>query len=174
MSYYAGYYNEGDGGRSKDESKNVCAVGEAIAAELRAAGIGVIHDTTIHDNPKYTGAYTRSEETVKKNLKQYPSIQVVLDVHRDGIMIDNTTKAKPTVTINGKKAAQTMSRLTAIFKSGCCKKTSPRIRERTAYSVPKPADANSLPLRYGACIHFAVPKSTSASAQKLSSSTSSI
>ena len=108
MSYYAGYYNEGDGGRSKDESKNVCAVGEAIAAELRAAGIGVIHDTTIHDNPKYTGAYTRSEETVNKNLQQYPSIQVVLDVHRDGIMIDNTTKAKPTVTINGKKAAQTM------------------------------------------------------------------
>ena len=56
MSYYAGYYNEGDGGRSKDESKNVCAVGEAIAAELRAAGIGVSHDTTIPDNPKYTGA----------------------------------------------------------------------------------------------------------------------
>ena len=108
MSYYAGYYNEGDGGRSQDESENVCAVGEAIAAELRAAGIAVVHDTTVHDYPKYTGAYTRSEETVKKNLAKYPSIQVVLDIHRDGIMIDSTTKAKPTVTINGKKAAQSM------------------------------------------------------------------
>lgn len=108
MTYYAGYYNEGDGGRTRDESKNVCAVGEVIAEQLRAAGIGVIHDTTIHDDPKYTGAYTRSEETVKKNLEKYPSIQVVLDLHRDGIMIDSTTRAKPTVTIDGRKAAQMM------------------------------------------------------------------
>lgn len=108
MRYYAGYYNEGDGGRSQDESENVCAIGEVIAGQLRAAGLTVVHDTTLHDYPKYTGAYTRSEETVKKNLEKYPSIQVVLDVHRDGIMIDSTTRAKPTVTINGKKAAQSM------------------------------------------------------------------
>lgn len=38
MAYYAGYYNDGDGGRSKDESKNVCAVGEAIARRAARRG----------------------------------------------------------------------------------------------------------------------------------------
>ncbi len=108
MPYYAGYYNDGDTPRSTDESKNVAAVGRAITAQLQAAGIGVIHDTTVHDYPKYTGAYTRSAETVEKNLEKYPSIKVVIDVHRDGIMLDDTTKVKPTAKVNGKKAAQMM------------------------------------------------------------------
>lgn len=108
MTYYAGYYNDEDVARTKDTSKSVVAVGEEIAARLREAGIGVIHDTTIHDSPQYTGAYDRSAETIEKNLKKYPDIQVVLDIHRDAIMPDSTTKVKPTVTINGRKAAQVM------------------------------------------------------------------
>ncbi len=108
MPYYAGYYNKNDTPRSTDESVNVCAVGRAVVAQLQAAGIGVIHDTTVHDSPRYTGSYIRSAETVEKNLKKYPSIKVILDVHRDGIMKDDTTKIKPTATVNGKKAAQMM------------------------------------------------------------------
>ena len=68
----------------------------------------MIHDTTVHDYPKYNGAYDRSKETVQKNLQQYPTIQVVLDIHRDAIMRDSSTKVKPTVEIDGKKAAQMM------------------------------------------------------------------
>ena len=108
MAYDAGFYNETDLSRTQDETKNVVAVGEVIAAQLRAAGIGVIHDTTVHDYPKYNGAYDRSKETVQKNLQQYPTIQVVLDIHRDAIMRDSSTKVKPTVEIDGKKAAQMM------------------------------------------------------------------
>lgn len=108
MEYDAGYYNAGDGGRSQDNSKTVVAAGNVLAATLEAAGIRVIHDITVHDYPKYTGAYDRSLETVQKDLEQYPSIQVVIDLHRDGIMLDETTKVKPTVTINGRKAAQLM------------------------------------------------------------------
>lgn len=107
MSYDAGYYNADDITRTTDMQYNVAAVGEAIAGRLRAAGIGVIHDTTIHDSP-YTGAYDRSAATVQKNLEQYPTIRVVLDIHRDAINSDATTKVKPTVTINGRKAAQMM------------------------------------------------------------------
>lgn len=107
MSYDAGYYNADDITRTTDMQYNVAAVGEAIAGQLRAAGIGVIHDTTIHDSP-YTGAYDRSAATVQKNLEQYPTIRVVLDIHRDAINSDATTKVKPTVTINGRKAAQMM------------------------------------------------------------------
>ncbi|MCI8554331.1 MAG: stage II sporulation protein P [Clostridiales bacterium] len=108
MTYYAGYYNPDDPSRSSDNSRNVVAVGEALAEALRGQGIGVIHDATVHDSPKYTGAYERSAATVKALLEQYPSIRVVLDLHRDAIMRGGSAKVKPTVEINGKKAAQIM------------------------------------------------------------------
>lgn len=108
MPYDAGYYNDGDIRREPSYPNNVTAVGDALEAELTAAGIAVIHDTTIHDYPAYRGAYDRSLETVQAILKQYPSIKVTLDLHRDGLMANNTDKLKPTVTVNGQKAAQMM------------------------------------------------------------------
>lgn len=99
--------------RSTDNTRNVVMVGNAIAAQLKAAGIGVVHDTTVHDSPAYNGSYNRSAQTISKNLKQYPGIQVTLDIHRDSMTAANGTRYKPTATINGKKAAQLM------ILSGC-------------------------------------------------------
>lgn len=82
-------------------------VGDAIAEQLENAGYGVIHDTNIYDS-SYNGAYDRSRKSVEKYLKEYPSIQITLDVHRDAIHYDSGTKCKPTAEINGKKAAQVM------------------------------------------------------------------
>ena len=107
MTYDAGYYNAADRTRTKDHTKTVCAVGEAIKMTLAAAGITAIHDTTVHDSPVYSGAYTRSAVTAQKYLEQYPTIQVVLDIHRDAVM-ENGAMVKPTVTVDGKKAAQMM------------------------------------------------------------------
>lgn len=93
--------------RTTDPSKNTVMVGDKIAHELEEAGIGVIHDTTIHDYPSYNGSYERSAETVKKILKENPTIKVVLDIHRDALgSSDNIMQ--PTVEIDGKKAAQIM------------------------------------------------------------------
>ena len=108
MSYYAGYYNADDVTRSTDNACNVTAVGAVLAQELRARGIGVIHDTTQHDHPQYTGAYTRSAETIGQYLQKYPSVRVVIDLHRDAMMQQDQTKLKPTVTVDGRKAAQMM------------------------------------------------------------------
>lgn len=94
--------------RTTDAEKNMIAVGNAIEAALTAAGIGVIHDTTMHDYPSYTGAYGRSADTVSRILEKYPSIRVVLDVHRDAIQVDDDTIIAPVATINGKQAAQVM------------------------------------------------------------------
>ena len=99
--------------RSTDTTRSVVMVGNAIAAQLKAVGIGVVHDTTIHDSPAYNGSYNRSKQTMAKNLKQYPSIQVTLDIHRDAMTASNGTRYKPTAVINGKKAAQVM------ILSGC-------------------------------------------------------
>lgn len=107
MTYDAGYYNAGDRDRTKDNTKNVCAVGEAIRLTLEAAGITAIHDTTIHDSPQYTGAYTRSAATAQEILERYPSIRVVLDIHRDAVL-EAGAVVKPTATVDGKKAAQMM------------------------------------------------------------------
>ncbi|MBQ2033389.1 MAG: stage II sporulation protein P, partial [Alistipes sp.] len=41
-------------------------------------------------------------------MKEHPTIRVVLDLHRDAIYPDNNTRVKPTVVIDGKKAAQVM------------------------------------------------------------------
>lgn len=94
--------------RTTDKSKSVCAVGDQIAKQLQAAGIGVIHDTTYHDYPAYNGSYNRSIVTMQKDLKQYPSIQVTIDLHRDAMTRSDGTRLKPTAVVNGKKAAQVM------------------------------------------------------------------
>lgn len=103
-----GYYPSDFYPRTTDNNYNVTRVGDAIAQKLTAAGIGVIHDVTVHDDPSYNGSYTRSENTIKKNLEKYPSIQVVLDIHRDALGNNESGKVKPTFVANGKKAAQIM------------------------------------------------------------------
>ena len=107
MTYDAGYYNAADRTRTTDHTKTVCAVGEAIKMALAAAGVNAIHDTTVHDSPVYSGAYTRSAVTAQTYLEQYPTIQVVLDIHRDAVM-ENGAMVKPTATVEGKQAAQMM------------------------------------------------------------------
>ncbi len=108
MQYDAGYYNAGDRNRTQDHAKNVCAAGEAIRLVLEQAGVTTIHDTTVHDSPVYSGAYTRSAATAQRYLEQYPTIQVVLDIHRDAVMQGESTLIKPTAQVNGRKAAQMM------------------------------------------------------------------
>ncbi|MBQ6181947.1 MAG: stage II sporulation protein P [Ruminococcus sp.] len=93
--------------RTTDETKNVVMVGDAIQAELEAKGIGVIHVRTIHDHPSYNGAYDRSRASIVPILEQYPSIKVVLDIHRDAIGNESTAN-QPYVDIGGREAAQIM------------------------------------------------------------------
>ncbi len=106
--YERDYYDNSHPSRTKDLDKNVAKVGEALAKKLENAGIGVIHDKTIHDNPSYNGSYERSAVTVKKILKENPTIKVVLDIHRDAIVQENGDRIAPIAEINGKKAAQVM------------------------------------------------------------------
>lgn len=110
LKYDTGYYYESYYPRTTDNSENVCAVGEEITKSLNSHGIVAIHDTTQHDSPSYNGAYDRSMETIQKYLKKYPSIKVVLDIHRDAFSTDEEGAMKKPVftTPDGKKAAQIM------------------------------------------------------------------
>lgn len=102
------WYGLDESFRSDQNEENMVAVGEVLAQTLEQAGIKVIHDTTQHDNPSYTGAYDRSRETMRKYLEQYPSIKVTLDVHRDAITRDDNTIIAPTATVEGQQIAQVM------------------------------------------------------------------
>ena len=79
-----------------------------MAEKLNSAGIVTLHSATLHDYPSYTKSYSRSAETVKECLKKYPSIKVVLDLHRDAVTKENGDKVKLVTEIGGKKAAQVM------------------------------------------------------------------
>ncbi len=107
MPFSGDYYDKTYSARSTDNSKNMVAIGEKIKEKIESYGIKVIHDTTKHDYPSYNGAYDRSALTVSEYLKKYPSIKVVLDVHRDAIISGDTATA-PVAEINGKTAAQVM------------------------------------------------------------------
>ena len=103
-----GYYYDDFYPRSTDGSQGVMAVGDEIAESLKKQGIGVVHDTTLHDYPSYDGSYGRSWDTIEKYKKKYPGILVTLDIHRDSMTSGDGTKYKPTFEYGGKKAAQIM------------------------------------------------------------------
>ncbi len=106
--YTRDYYDDNFPFRTRDSEHNMIAVGEVLANILASKGISVLHDGTIHDYPAYSGAYDRSEKTVIAALDQYPSIKVVIDLHRDAIINEDGSRLAPAAEINGKSAAQFM------------------------------------------------------------------
>ncbi len=101
------YFDKEYNSRSTNEAENIISVGNQIEKQLTAAGIITLHDKTLHDYPSYNGSYDRSAKTIKEYLKEYPSIKVVLDIHRDAIERDGS-RLSAVATIDGKDAAQVM------------------------------------------------------------------
>lgn len=101
-------YQESDPYRTTDCSKNVVRVGEEMAQVFRSHGFQVVHDTNLYDYPAYNGAYDRSGAAVKKWLEQYPTVQIIFDVHRDALLDTEGTVYKLVSQENGEKVAQVM------------------------------------------------------------------
>lgn len=102
------WFSQDDGSRSTDRNINMCAVGRVMADTLNAAGLNTLHDETLNDYPSYTGSYSNSRAVVQQYLAQYPSIKIVLDVHRDAIETESGSRMAPVCTVNGRQAAQVM------------------------------------------------------------------
>lgn len=128
--YDTGTYDTRHTWRTTDNTQNIVAAGEVMAEAIRSYGIEVLHDETQHDYPSYNGSYDRSAETVKGILAQYPSIKVVLDIHRDAIISGDTVTA-PVVESDEGTAAQVM------IISGCDDGTMdyPDWRENLAFAI---------------------------------------
>lgn len=101
-------YTASDQSRTLEEEDNMLRVGDEMERVFTEMGLSVVHDRTLHDYPQYNGAYTRSKTTVEQYLEQYPSIKIVLDVHRDALVGEDGTVYKAVTRIDGVDTAQVM------------------------------------------------------------------
>ncbi len=106
--YERDFYDTSFYSKTTDETKNMVEVGERICKQLNENGIGYVHAKTIHDYPDYNSAYDLSYATVSSILEEYPTIKVVLDIHRDAIERSDGTRIAPVCEVDGKSAAQLM------------------------------------------------------------------
>lgn len=101
-------YTESSPYRTVDTGYNMVSVGERVAQILEAGGIRVIHDRTLHDYPSYNDAYGHARTAMADYLKQYPSLCLVLDLHRDAREDSSGNQQGETVELEGKTAAKLM------------------------------------------------------------------
>lgn len=91
-----------------DSSTTIVGMGKFLSEKLNDKGIEAIHHAGVYDlidgKLDRSKAYQLAEENIKKILKENPTIEVVIDLHRDGV-----PEKKHLVTeIDGKKTAKIM------------------------------------------------------------------
>lgn len=87
-----------------DASTSIVGVGEYLAKLLREKyGLNVIHDIGEYDIIDHDHAYSYAGPAVEKILAENPSVEVVIDVHRDGIKEGHLVTE-----VNGKETAKIM------------------------------------------------------------------
>lgn len=88
-----------------NSNTTIVGVGEKLAEVLRTEyGYNVIHDTGEYDVKNRDYAYSVSAPAIEKILEENPSIEVIIDLHRDGVA--NETKLVKEV--SGRTSAQFM------------------------------------------------------------------
>lgn len=93
--------------RTQDNNCNVIRIGSELTKVFERYGLNVIHDCGVYDYPSYTGSYSRSGAAIEQYLKEYPSISIVIDLHRDAIGSDDVIY-KTVATESGVCASQLM------------------------------------------------------------------
>ena len=101
-------YEAMTGYRTLDQTRSVIAVGDALAQTLERYGIEVLHDKTVNDYPSYNDSYWTTLQKINDWLIQYPSIQMVIDIHRDAVEDVSGGAVALSSTQNGQSAAQLM------------------------------------------------------------------
>ena len=100
-------YKETSAFRTLNEAYNMISVGEHLAELLQAGGISVLQDRQLHDYPSYNGSYNHARKSIEQYLEEYPSLCLVLDLHRDASG-DINSQMRTEVTVDGKPSAQIM------------------------------------------------------------------
>ena len=101
-------YTSSDPFRTEDAERSVIRIGTRLTEILNEYGVGAIHVTELNDSPSYNGAYERMRQTIEAYLAKYPSIQMVLDVHRDAADDPAGMPVSFAATVDGARCAQLM------------------------------------------------------------------
>ena len=78
-------YEAVDDYRTLDRERNVTRVGRALGQALEEYGLDAVMDEQLFDWPAYDGAYARCGQAIEDYLAKYPTISMVIDLHRDAI-----------------------------------------------------------------------------------------
>ena len=102
---------EGNYHSQNNKDKSVVEIGTLLTEQLNQKGWGIAHSTKYHDYPQFTKSYVNSLETVKSMLNNYKSINIALDLHRDGRDLKTEDDMKKesermTTTYKGEKVAK--------------------------------------------------------------------
>lgn len=101
-------YEEDASYRTLEDRFNMVSIGEEVARVLEAGGITVLHDRSYHDYPSYNGSYGNARVSIEEYLRQYPSIQMVLDIHRDASDGADGSQLTTSAMVGGQQSAQLM------------------------------------------------------------------
>ena len=125
-------YKGTTGYRSTDPEENMVSIGRELARVLNDLGIPTIHDTTLHDETLgYDQAYSQAAKAISAKLEQYPTIQMVIDVHRDAVE-DSSGKQKALSTeFRGESYAQ----LLLVMGTDLSGQAHPRWQENLSFAM---------------------------------------
>ena len=102
-----GQYQETTPWRTNDKNYSIVGIGEKLANLLENEyGYSVLHDTTNHEPPKLSTAYSRSVLTMENYVSEYDDLNIFIDVHRDAANIETDTD--DVVIVDGKRCARVM------------------------------------------------------------------
>lgn len=91
-----------------DVSTSIVGIGDYLMQQLNAKGISTIHDTSVYDiidgKLDRSKAYEMSEAGVRKILEENPTVEVLIDLHRDGV----GSGTHLVTDVNGKQTAKIM------------------------------------------------------------------
>lgn len=118
-----------------DASTTIVGVGDYLEQLLEEQyGIDVLHHKGVYDLPKRDSAYSVALPNIEKVLQENPTIEVVIDLHRDGVAENRHLVTE----VNGKQTAKLM------FFNGLSKTTS---QGELTY-LPNPYVADNLALSF--------------------------
>lgn len=100
-------YRETADYRTLDENYNMLSIGAYVAELLAERGITAIQDRELHDYPSYNGSYVDARESIQTYLEEYPTIRLVLDLHRDAAGTTGN-QLRTLAQVEGQTAAQLM------------------------------------------------------------------
>lgn len=118
-----------------DPATSIVGVGDYLEQLLEQKyGISVLHHKGVYDLPTRDNAYSTALPNLEEVLKENPTIEVVIDLHRDGVAENRHLVTE----VDGKPTAKIM------FFNGLCKTTS---QGELTY-LPNPYIADNLALSF--------------------------